>query len=52
MIAAYKSFKSFGYFIRKITKEFTNKKKNENINLTIYTNKLIEKNTSSLENLI
>ena len=42
-------FKNFGYYI-KITEEIKNKKrKNENIDLTIYTNKLIEKYTFSLE---
>ena len=50
MIAAYKFVQKFWLLHKKIVKEFKNKKrKNENVNLTIYTNKLIEKYTFSLE---
>ena len=50
MIAAYKFVQKFWVLHKKIIKEFKNKKrKNENINLSIYTNKLIEKYTFSLE---
>ena len=50
MIAAYKFVQKFWILHKKITKEITNKKrKNENIDLTVYTNKLIEKYTFSLE---
>ena len=50
MIAAYKFVQKFWVLHKKIIKEFKNKKrKNENFNLSIYTNKLIEKYTFSLE---
>ncbi len=50
MIASYKFVQKFWLLHKKIIKEFKNKKrKNENANLTIYTNKLIEKFTFSLE---
>ena len=50
MIAAYKFVQKFWILHKKIIKEIKNKKrKNENIDLTIYTNKLIEKYTFSLE---
>ena len=50
MIAAYKFVQKFWILHKKIIEEIENKKrKNENINLTIYTNKLIEKYTFSLE---
>ena len=50
MIAAYKFVQKFWILHKKITEEIKNKKrKNENIDLTIYTNKLIEKYTFSLE---
>ena len=50
MIAAYKFVQKFWILHKKIIKEFKNKKrKNENVNLSIYTNKLIEKYTFSLE---
>ena len=50
MIAAYKFVQKFWLLHKKIIKEFKNKKrKNENVNLTIYTNKLVEKYTFSLE---
>jgi len=50
MIAAYKFIQKFWILHKKITEQIKNKKrKNENVNLTIYTNKLIEKYTSSLE---
>ena len=50
MIAAYKFVQKFWVLHKKIIKEFKNKKrKNENVNLSIYTNKLIEKYTFSLE---
>ena len=50
MIAAYKYIQKFWILHKKITKEVQNKKRNyENENLTIYTNKLIEKYTFSLE---
>ncbi len=50
MIAAYKFIQKFWLLHTKIIKEIQNKKrKNENIDLTIYTNKLIKKYTSSLE---
>lgn len=50
MIAAYKFVQKFWILHKKITEEIKNKKrKSENIDLTIYTNKLIEKYTFSLE---
>ena len=50
MIAAYKFVQKFWILHQKITEEIKNKKKkNENIDLTIYTNKLVEKFTFSLE---
>jgi leucyl-tRNA synthetase len=50
MIASYKFVQKFWLLHKKIINEFKNKKrKNENVNLTIYTNKLIEKFTLSLE---
>ena len=50
MIASYKFVQKFWLLHQKIINEFKNKKrKNENVNLTIYTNKLIEKFTLSLE---
>ena len=50
MIAAYKFIQKFWMLHKKIISEIKNKKrKNHNIDLTIYTNKLIEKYTSSLE---
>ena len=50
MIAAYKFIQKFWILHTKIIKEIKNKKrKNENIDLTIYTNKLIKKYTLSLE---
>ena len=50
MIAAYKFVQKFWILHKKITQEIKNKKRNnENENLTIYTNKLIEKYTLSLE---
>ena len=50
MIASHKFVQKFWLLHKKIINEFKNKKrKNENINLTIYTNKLIEKFTLSLE---
>jgi leucyl-tRNA synthetase len=50
MIAAYKFVQKFWLLHRKIISEIKNKKrKNENTNLTIYTNKLIEKYTFNLE---
>ena len=50
MIASYKFIQKFWLLHKKIIKEFKNKeRKNENANLTIYTNKLIEKFTFSLE---
>ena len=50
MIAAYKFVQKFWILHKKIIEEIKNKKrKNENIDLTIYTNKLIEKYTFSLE---
>ena len=50
MIASYKFVQKFWLLHKKIIKEFENKKrKNENVNLTIYTNKLIEKFTFNLE---
>ncbi len=50
MIASYKFVQKFWLLHKKIIKEFKNKKrKNENVNLTIYTNKLIEKFTFNLE---
>ena len=50
MIASYKFIQKFWLLHQKIINELKNKKrKNENVNLTIYTNKLIEKFTLSLE---
>ena len=50
MIAAYKFVQKFWILHKKITEKIKNKKrKNENIDLTVYTNKLIEKYTFSLE---
>ena len=50
MIAAYKFVQKFWLLHNEIMNEIKNKKrKNENVNLTIYTNKLIEKYTFSLE---
>ncbi len=50
MIAAYKYIQKFWILHKKITEEIQNKKrKYEDENLTIYTNKLIEKYTLSLE---
>ena len=50
MLAAYKFVQKFWILHRKINKEINNKKRsNENDNLTIYTNKLIQKYTSSLD---
>ena len=52
MIAAYKFVQKFWILHKKIIKEIKNKKrKNENIDLTIYTNKLIEKYTFSLRKI-
>ena len=50
MIAAYKFVQKFWLLHNEIMNEIKNKKrKNENVSLTIYTNKLIEKYTFSLE---
>ena len=50
IIAAYKFVQKFWVLHQKIKKEINNtKRKSENIDLTIYTNKLIEKYTFSLE---
>ncbi len=50
MIAAYKFIQKFWILHKRIVEEIKNKKrKNENIDLTIYTNKLVEKYTNSLE---
>ena len=50
MISAYKFVQKFWILHKKIKEKIkVNKKKNENIDLTIYTNKLIEKYTFSLE---
>ena len=50
MVAAYKFVQKFWILHKKITEEIKNKKrKNENVDLTIYTNKLIEKYTFNLE---
>ncbi len=50
MIAAYKFIQKFWILHKKIIEEIKNqKRKNENIDLTIYTNKLVEKYTHSLE---
>ena len=50
MIAAYKFVQKFWILHKKIIQQIKNKKgKNENINLSVYTNKLIEKYTFSLE---
>ncbi len=50
MIAAYKFVQKFWVLHNKITAEIKNKKrKSENTDLTVYTNKLIEKYTTSLE---
>ena len=52
MIAAYKFVQKFWILHKKIIEEIKNKKrKNENIDLTIYTNKLIEKYTFSLRKI-
>jgi len=50
MIAAYKFVQKFWLLHKKITDEIkNNQRKNESIDLTVYTNKLIEKYTFSLE---
>ena len=50
MIAAYKFVQKFWLLHKKITGEIkNNQRKNKNIDLTVYTNKLIEKYTFSLE---
>ena len=50
MIAAYKFVQKFWILHKKIIQQIKNKeRKNENINLSVYTNKLIEKYTFSLE---
>ena len=50
MIAAYKFVQKFWVLHNKITAEIKSKKrKSENTDLTVYTNKLIEKYTTSLE---
>ena len=50
MIASYKFVQKFWILHKKIIEEINNKKReNKNINLTVYTNKLIEKYTFSLE---
>ena len=50
MIAAYKFVQKFWMLHKKIIEEIKNKKRrNENIDLTVYTNRLIEKYTFSLE---
>ncbi len=50
MIAAYKFVQKFWMLHKKIIQQIKNKKrKNENVNLSVYTNKLIEKYTFSLE---
>ena len=50
MIAAYKFVQKFWLLHNEIMNEIKNKKrKNENVSLTVYTNKLIEKYTFSLE---
>ena len=50
MIAAYKFVQKFWILHKKITEEIkNNKRKNKNVNLTVYTNKLIEKYTYNLE---
>ena len=50
MIAAYKFVQKFWLLHKKITEEIKNKKrKNENSDLTVFTNKLIQKYTFSLE---
>ncbi len=50
MIAAYKFVQKFWILHKKIIQQIKNKEgKNENINLSVYTNKLIEKYTFSLE---
>ena len=50
MMAAYKFVQKFWLLHKKITEEVKNKKrKNENIDLTVFTNKLIQKYTFSLE---
>ena len=50
MIAAYKFVQKFWMLHKKINNEIKNKKrKNKNIDFTVYTNKLIEKYTFSLE---
>ena len=50
MIASHKFVQKFWLLHKKIIEEFKNKKRrNENVNLTIYTNKLVEKYTFSLE---
>ena len=50
MIAAYKFVQKFWILHKKIIQQINNKeRKNENVNLSVYTNKLIEKYTFSLE---
>ena len=50
MMAAYKFIQKFWILHKKIIEEIKNKKrKNENVEFTIFTNKLIEKYTSNLE---
>ena len=50
MIAAYKFVQKFWILHKKIIQQIKNKeRKNENVNLSVYTNKLIEKYTFSLE---
>ncbi len=50
MLAAYKFVQKFWVLHKRITKEISNKNRNnENISLTVYTNKLIQKYTTSLD---
>ena len=50
MLAAYKFVQKFWVLHKRIIKEISNKKRNnENISLTVYTNKLIKKYTTSLD---
>ena len=50
MLAAYKFVQKFWVLHKRIIKEISNKKRNnENISLTVYTNKLIQKYTASLD---
>ena len=50
MLAAFKFIQKFWILHRRIKDQINNKKRaNKNVNLTIYTNKLIQKYTSSLE---